>query len=411
MTHLYYIAGGEGLRGIYVKQTAGSSVTLRDSMYYAHTDHLGSLAVITGKNGNIVQQCKFDAWGKRSFDKKDPAIVFDRGWQSHEHMDEFKLLNMNGRCYDPVLGRFLSADPVVQNPLSSQSYNRYSGLGNNPLRFIDPSGKSMEDALKAMYNFEGGGFYYRGEYYVNGGGGGFYSTSTGARLGGGGSSYSYNWTTGNYINNNTGNEAPWNEVSSYQNYYMSNNGYKVINWGYNYKIEDKGNFAKYDIWINIEYIGGTSPGANSPNGGTPTGGYPDGLISGLDKFNQYNTVAWAFVAPAANAGIQVSNQVINNTRNATLIAREMQALNVLKPIAVAARGFNIAGVGISTGIAGYKVYTGTATTLDKVDFGLGLGALGAAGGAFLLGSNPVGWAILGGAGIYYTGRMVYDWLY
>jgi len=47
---------------------------------------------------------------------------------------------MNGRVYDPQIGRFLSADPFVQAPENSQSYNRYSYVWNNPLSAIDPSG-------------------------------------------------------------------------------------------------------------------------------------------------------------------------------------------------------------------------------------------------------------------------------
>ena len=47
---------------------------------------------------------------------------------------------MNGRVYDPVIGRFLSADPFVQAPYFSQSYNRYSYVMNNPLGGTDPSG-------------------------------------------------------------------------------------------------------------------------------------------------------------------------------------------------------------------------------------------------------------------------------
>ena len=47
---------------------------------------------------------------------------------------------MNGRIYDPQIGRFLSADLVVQFPTNLQSYNRYSYVMNNPLRFADPSG-------------------------------------------------------------------------------------------------------------------------------------------------------------------------------------------------------------------------------------------------------------------------------
>ena len=46
---------------------------------------------------------------------------------------------MTGRIYDPLLGRFLSADLVVQAPGNLQSYNRYSYVFNNPLSLTDPS--------------------------------------------------------------------------------------------------------------------------------------------------------------------------------------------------------------------------------------------------------------------------------
>jgi hypothetical protein len=47
---------------------------------------------------------------------------------------------MNGRIYDPLLGRFLSADTYIQFPNDLQSYNRYSYVHNNPLTYDDPSG-------------------------------------------------------------------------------------------------------------------------------------------------------------------------------------------------------------------------------------------------------------------------------
>ena len=55
-------------------------------------------------------------------------------------LNEFNLINMNGRVYDPVLGRFLSPDKYVQKADNSQNYNSYSYCLNNPLKYTDPSG-------------------------------------------------------------------------------------------------------------------------------------------------------------------------------------------------------------------------------------------------------------------------------
>ena len=54
---------------------------------------------------------------------------------------------MNGRIYDPLLGRFLSADLVVQAPFSLQSYNRYSYVMNNPLTLTDPTGFTFSELV------------------------------------------------------------------------------------------------------------------------------------------------------------------------------------------------------------------------------------------------------------------------
>lgn len=53
---------------------------------------------------------------------------------------------MNGRVYEPTLGRFLSPDPMIQFPANMQSYNRYGYVLNNPLSFTDPSGFIAVDA-------------------------------------------------------------------------------------------------------------------------------------------------------------------------------------------------------------------------------------------------------------------------
>ncbi|MFL0093072.1 RHS repeat domain-containing protein, partial [Tenacibaculum maritimum] len=53
------------------------------------------------------------------------------------------LIHMNGRMYDAKLGRFLSPDNFIQEPFSTQSFNRFGYVWNNPLKFTDPSGEEF----------------------------------------------------------------------------------------------------------------------------------------------------------------------------------------------------------------------------------------------------------------------------
>jgi RHS repeat-associated protein len=132
---LYYISGGDGLAAIYVKETGQS-----DKIYYVHTDHLGSILKLTNGDGATVFSASYDAWGNQTITNN--TFEFHRGYTGHEHLPEFNLINMNGRMYDPVLGRFLSPDPFVQIPDFSQNFNRYSYCLNNPFIYTDPTGEN-----------------------------------------------------------------------------------------------------------------------------------------------------------------------------------------------------------------------------------------------------------------------------
>lgn len=114
------------------------------------------------KTGSAITDFNFDSWGRRR-DKDDwsytltsePALFADRGFTSHEFLADFNLYNMNGRLYDPVVGRFLSPDPFIQEPSFSQSYNRYSYCLNNPLKFTDYSGEKWNwNNLNPFYHFQ-----------------------------------------------------------------------------------------------------------------------------------------------------------------------------------------------------------------------------------------------------------------
>ena len=70
-----------------------------------------------------------------------------RGFTDHEHLDDFTLVHMNARVYDPKLGRFLSPDPFIQFPESTQGLNRYTYTLNNPLSFTDPTGHFLSESF------------------------------------------------------------------------------------------------------------------------------------------------------------------------------------------------------------------------------------------------------------------------
>ena len=118
---------------------------MEESVHYILKYHLGSWTTITDADGQVEQELSYDAWGSL----RNPTTwsgdfsgtpVFDRGFTGHEHLAAFGLINMNGRCYDPLTSSFLSVDAYVQDPTSAQSFNRYAYCGYNPLRYTDPTG-------------------------------------------------------------------------------------------------------------------------------------------------------------------------------------------------------------------------------------------------------------------------------
>ena len=118
------------------------------SYYMVVTDAQGSVLRIVGENGNTVFLSTYDAWGNQKV--MTNTIGFYRGYTGHEMLPEFGLINMNGRLYDPLLGRMLSPDNYVQMPDFSQNFNRYSYCLNNPLKYTDPSGELFGSILTAI---------------------------------------------------------------------------------------------------------------------------------------------------------------------------------------------------------------------------------------------------------------------
>gem|GEM_PF-6212926 len=147
-----------------------------------YSDHLGSVDVITNAAGLIEQKLSFDAFGKRRqvFNLSNQPVALtlaailkltNKGFTGHLQVDHANVIHMGGRIYDPDLGRFIQADPIVQDPRDAQSLNRYTYVFNNPLSYTDPTGydchhvrgkqcnsaieQQKEDALKATKQTQG----------------------------------------------------------------------------------------------------------------------------------------------------------------------------------------------------------------------------------------------------------------
>ncbi|MGP2655913.1 RHS repeat domain-containing protein [Malaciobacter sp. WC5094] len=73
---------------------------------------------------------------------------------AHEHIEEFDLIHMNGRVYDSIIGRFISADPNIFYPFDTQDFNRYSYTKNNPLKYVDPSGDVSGNSFKDRAKYD-----------------------------------------------------------------------------------------------------------------------------------------------------------------------------------------------------------------------------------------------------------------
>ncbi|XP_074649459.1 uncharacterized protein LOC141904717 [Tubulanus polymorphus] len=144
--HKYFVYANNKLVGI---ETVINSNT---NMRYVHLDHVGSVDTITGESGQVLLRKRYNVFGKPqpfkdwAFERSSvsySAASFSgikRDFTGQERIDELQLIHMNGRVYDPEVGRFLSPDPHVQDPYDTQSFNRYSYAKNNPLRYNDPSG-------------------------------------------------------------------------------------------------------------------------------------------------------------------------------------------------------------------------------------------------------------------------------
>ena len=70
-------------------------------------------------------------------------------YNSQELDKESGYYYYNAKHYDPEIGRFVTADTGVDGELSTQGWNRFAYVHNNPIRYKYPTGHNMYDALNS----------------------------------------------------------------------------------------------------------------------------------------------------------------------------------------------------------------------------------------------------------------------
>jgi len=187
-------------------------------LFYIHRDNLGSVTQISDNLGNLAAEYSYDAYG-RMRNVADwnvytavttPELMFGRGYTGHEHLNQFGIIHMNARLYDPILGRFLAPDALVSEPDMSNSYNRYIYANNNPMMFVDINGEER---------------HYPGE--SNSGSSGSFSPSF---LYPSGSGYGWDYNFGGSANYNGGNNGGYSGSYNYGGGGMYNSS--DSGWGY-----------------------------------------------------------------------------------------------------------------------------------------------------------------------------------
>lgn len=153
--HKHYIkVSGKTIAQYTVTQTSATDVGTT-KLEYLLRDNQGSTVTVVSADGAVTAQMDYDAFGSRRPILGANTLTsviqsIPRGYTGHEHLTKLGLIHMNGRVYDPKLGRFLSADPVIQFEKNIQSYNRFSYVLNNPMSYTDPSGFSLRRLVRSV---------------------------------------------------------------------------------------------------------------------------------------------------------------------------------------------------------------------------------------------------------------------
>jgi RHS repeat-associated protein len=124
--------------------TTSQSTVQVPGIVYHHADHLTGANVDTDTAGTIVSLIDYYPYGETWVEEETTDYENDYKFTGKEKDEETGLYYYEARYYDSSLGRFASIDPWSGDLLDPQSLNKYSYVKNNPVKYVDPTGKEFE---------------------------------------------------------------------------------------------------------------------------------------------------------------------------------------------------------------------------------------------------------------------------
>jgi len=120
-----------------VAQIKGNAVS------YYHKDHLNSSSVMTNVSGVKVEGTEYAPYGTVRAFAGTPVTSYR--YTGKELDTDTGLYYYGARYYDPMIGRFITADSVVSDFYDPQDLNRYAYARNNPMKYVDPNGHAYAE--------------------------------------------------------------------------------------------------------------------------------------------------------------------------------------------------------------------------------------------------------------------------
>ena len=163
----------------------GDNEEQKAKRYYYHSDHLGSAQFVTDWKGRQYENIEYTPYGElwtyksktamlflttyNNFLAKQPAGLIEEvaagldklpfRFTGKELDEETGLYYYGARYLDPKYSRWLSGDPALNDYMAGSSvgkggiyntvnFNVYHYGGNNPIKYIDPTGMYTEDEIE-----------------------------------------------------------------------------------------------------------------------------------------------------------------------------------------------------------------------------------------------------------------------